>query len=137
MDARRAAQSDSTAICKLAAKADAGRQANPKGKLNAGRIAALRLACVAELHGAPRALHCIPAFIFRTPVLVETRPWSVAPGASIKADEAMRVVDSDERACSPELLCASSYKKHSGFDAGHRQQQRAEQVQQAVPMAMA
>lgn len=56
------------AICKPPDKADAGRQANPEGKMNAGRIAALRLACVAVLHGTHRALHCIPAFIFRTPV---------------------------------------------------------------------
>ena len=66
--ARRTALSNSIAICKPPDKADAGRQANPEGKMNAGRIAALRLACVAVLHGTHRALHCIPAFIFRTPV---------------------------------------------------------------------
>ena len=57
-------------MCKPSNKADVGRQANPKGKTDVERTTAVRLACVAVLQGALRALHCILTLIFRTPALV-------------------------------------------------------------------
>lgn len=59
-------------------------------------------------------------------------------GAAVLCEQrrlpALRVVKQLEtlalmkRPCGPALICASSYKKHSGLDAGQRQQQRAEHV---------
>ena len=76
MDARRAARQIAPAVCKPTDKADAASGTNPKGRMNAGCIAALRLACAAKLHGAHRALHCLPAFILRTPVCSVNRPYT-------------------------------------------------------------